>query len=75
MENIGPATIRDYYTDPEIDWLDAGFGAAGGVNGGPIVSSGYYVMPHCGRPECCRPDGPFLSIDEAREWSRANLDR
>jgi len=62
-----------YYLDPEVRWFEAGYGSAGGVNGGPLTASGYYVIAHCGRLECCRPDGPFATVEEARAWSRESL--
>jgi hypothetical protein len=59
-------------TDPEIAWFEAGFGSSGGVNGGPLAEAGYYVIAQCGRPECCRPAGPFATVEAARGWSREN---
>jgi len=35
--------------------------------GGPIIEAGYYVDPACD-PGCCRPDGPFASMGDARAW-------
>ena len=73
MDTWTEHTIDAYYRDPEIVWLDAGYGNGGGVNGGPIVASGHYVLMHCGRTECCRPEGPFATVEDARQWSRENL--
>jgi hypothetical protein len=58
-----------YYSDPEIRWYDAGSGADGGVVGGAITESGYYYLAHCGRSECCRPEGPFTDPEQARAHS------
>jgi hypothetical protein len=65
--------VKSYYMNPEVVWLEAGFGSKGGVNGGPIAEDGFYILHHCGRPECCRPEGPFSTIAEAKAWSQENL--
>ena len=66
------AALQAYYDDPEIRWFEAGYGTEGGVVGGPLTEAGFYVLFHCGRPECCRPEGPFQTEALAREWSRQN---
>jgi hypothetical protein len=66
------AALIAYYQNPEIRWFEAGYGSDGGVRGGPLKEAGFYVLAHCGRPECCRPDGPFESESEARDWSVRN---
>jgi hypothetical protein len=71
MEVWTAEAIKGYYRDPEIAWFEAGLTALGG----PLPASGYYVIHHCGRPECCRPDGPFKTADQARDWPRWNLAR
>ena len=68
MEAWSPETIRAYYRDPEIAWLDVGYQCAIPA----INEAGYYVMPHCA-PECCRPSRPFKTADEARAWSAEQL--
>ena len=73
MEAWTPQAIEAYYRDPEIVRFEAGYGAKGGVNGGPLTATGFYILHHCGRTECCRPEGPFATVEEAREWSRLNL--
>ena len=73
MEAWTAETIKAYYREPEVVWFDAGYGKNGGVLGGPITEPGYYVLAHCGRPECCRPSGPFETTDQAQDWSRKNL--
>lgn len=62
------ARLAAYYGDPEVCWFDAGTIACGG----PLIGTGYYVLAHCCRIECCRPEGPFATTEEAREWSRKN---
>ena len=66
------AALIAYYQNPEIRWFEAGYGSDGSVIGGPLEDAGFYVVAHCGRPECCRPDGPFDSEAKAREWSIQN---
>jgi hypothetical protein len=63
------ARLVAYYRDPDIRWLETGTLVA---SGGSLPSEGYYVLAHCLRVECCRPAGPFASLDEARKWSRKN---
>ncbi len=62
-----------YYRDPVIAWFESGYGANGVVIGGPLATSGFYVIHHCGNTDCCRPEGPFGNETEARDWSRQNL--
>ncbi len=57
-------TLR-FFADPPIVWRNAG---DTDVNGGPITESGWYVDPYC-HPMCCRPDGPFSTSDDARNWA------
>jgi hypothetical protein len=61
-----------YYFDPEVVWLEAGFGVNGGILGGPITDSGFYLLFSCRSPDCCRPAGPFKSVEEAKAWSKEN---
>jgi hypothetical protein len=71
------AAAQAYYHDPEIVWLEAGQ-FLGGIVGGPerrLHESGFYVMPLCGRMECCAPEGPFATAEQALQWSRQNVDR
>jgi hypothetical protein len=68
IEHYGK-TLRNYYLNPTIGWLEEGLEAVGG----PISEPGYYLLHFCGVPECCRPDGPFKSETEAREWAAQNL--
>jgi len=68
VESYG-RTLRKYYLNPTIEWIEAGHEASGG----PIAEPGYYILDYCEVPECCRPKGPFKSEVEAREWSRQNL--
>jgi hypothetical protein len=72
LQSMTRDDIAAYYRDPEITWFDAGFGSNGGVNGGPLPEAGYYVIAQCGRPECCRPIGPFSTVAAARDWSCEN---
>jgi hypothetical protein len=67
------AARATYYRSPIVRWFEAGYGADGSVAGGALPESGYYVLHHCGNPDCCRPEGPFKSEPEAQEWSRQNL--
>jgi hypothetical protein len=62
------AALQAYYRDPEVRWFESGTQA---VNG-PFAGDGYYVLAHCLRIECCRPEGPFKTPAEARDWSREN---
>jgi hypothetical protein len=62
------ANLVAYYRDPIVRWLEAGTVA----NGGILPKGGYYVLAHCGRVECCRPEGPFATKEDAREWALKN---
>jgi hypothetical protein len=64
------AALLAYYRDPIIEWFEGGTEAYGG----PLPANGFYVMPHCGHIECCRPDGPFESEQEARTWAVKNFE-
>jgi hypothetical protein len=64
------AALLAYYRDPKIVWLEGGTEA----QGGPLPIGGYYVLAHCERPYCCRPDGPFETEDQARIWARGNFE-
>ena len=66
--------VRSYFDDPEVIWLDAP-GVIEDSFGKPtqIPASGYYVVNVCGNIHCCFPFGPFVTAEEAREWSRNNL--
>ncbi len=57
--------LNRWYADPPVVYRNAG---DDDVNGGPITESGWYVDPYC-HPMCCRPDGPFSTADEARDWA------
>jgi hypothetical protein len=59
-----------YYRCPKIVWFETGTDAYGG----PLPASGFYVLAHCEREDCCRPDGPFKTEDEAREWAQNNFE-
>ena len=62
-------TLRVYYQNPRVAWLEGGTKALGG----PLPIDGYYVLGHSGDPERFRPAGPFKGPHEAREWSRQHL--
>ncbi len=62
-------SVRAYYQNPNIVWIESDAAAAGG----PIEEPGYYVLHSCGEPGCCRPAGPFSSIEQALEFSRSEL--
>jgi hypothetical protein len=68
IEDYGKA-LRNYYLNPTIEWLEEGLEASGG----PTSAAGYYVLHFCEVPECCRPDGPFKSETDARDWAAQNL--
>jgi hypothetical protein len=60
----------DYYLTPPISYLSEGEDCAGG----PLTEDGWYVMHFCD-PMCCRPTGPFLTREEALEYSCQKLHR
>lgn len=62
-------TIATYYRDPKVEWFDRG----DPLIGHRAAASGCYILHFCGDANCCRPVGPFASIEEAREWSRQHL--
>ena len=76
MKTWTMSAIRNYYLNPEIVFVDAGHRDPANV----LAREGYYIAPHCD-PDCCeffggvsRADfGPFLTADNAREWSVKNM--
>jgi hypothetical protein len=71
------SAMNGYYRDPPVTYLSVGQTEGAHL---PIVSKGYYIVPHC-EPDCCGEYGelttaslgPFDTRDIAREWSCANL--
>ncbi len=57
--------LQSWYADPPVVLRTSG---DTDVNGGPITETGWYVDPYC-HPMCCRPDGPFVTYEQARDWA------
>ena len=57
--------VHFWFADPPVYFRKAG---DTDVRDGPITEDGWYVDPYC-HPMCCRPDGPFTTEEEAREWA------
>ncbi len=62
--------LQRFYAEPPAVWRMVG---DGDVNGGPITESGWYVDPYCD-PLCCRPFGPFRTLEDACAWTWTEYD-